>query len=262
MPTEIARLDLHNRRRSTIAYSGGMAIYMLAIVVLYPAFQHSTQLNKLATGNSALAAMFGVTGSLTSPAGWIDANAYTNFFPLIMLLLTIGYGAAAIAGQAEDGTLCLLVALPIKRSSVIAQKIAAMAAQALLLAVTVAACVYAGRGFHVTLDPEHVATATLAILALSIDLGLITLALGAATASRATAIGITTALAAASYLLSSLAPVVHWLTPLRFASLFYWADGNHQLSNGASPASLAVLAGVGIAAALTATEAFRRYDVR
>ena len=55
---------------------------------------------------------------------------------------------------------------------------------------------------------------------------------------------------------------MNWLTPLRFASLFYWADGNHQLSNGASLASLAVLAGVDIAAALTATEAFRRYDVR
>ena len=72
-----------------------------------------------------------------------------------------------------------------------------------------------------TLDPWHVATASLALLALGIDLGLIALALGAATRSRGTAIGITTALAAASYLLSSLAPVVHWLRPaaLRLAVL-------------------------------------------
>ncbi len=62
--------------------------------------------------------------------------------------------------------------------------------------------------------------------------------------SRGTAIGIATALAAASYLRSSLAPVVHWLRPPRFASLFYWADGNHQLSQGASLASFAVLASV------------------
>jgi len=42
MPTEIARLDLYNRRRSTIAYAVGMALYVLVIVALYPAFRHST----------------------------------------------------------------------------------------------------------------------------------------------------------------------------------------------------------------------------
>jgi beta-exotoxin I transport system permease protein len=137
-----------------------------------------------------------------------------------------------------------------------------MIAQAIVLTITVAACVYVGRVFDVTLDAWHVATASLALLALGIDLGLIALALGAATRNRGTAIGITTALAAASYLLSSLAPVVHWLRPVRLASLFYWADGNHQLSQGANLASFAVLAGVGIAAALAANEAFRRFDVR
>ena len=148
MRTEIARLDLQNRRRSTIGYAAGMALYMLVIVALYPAFKHSTGLDKLITDNPTIAAMFGVTGSLTSPAGWVDANAYTNFLPLIMLLLTIGYGAAAIAGQDEDGTLGLLVVLPLPRREILAQKIAAMIAQALVLTITVAACVYVGRALR------------------------------------------------------------------------------------------------------------------
>ena len=262
MGTDIARLDLQNRRRSTIGYAAGMALYMLVIVALYPAFKHSTGLDKLITDNPTAAAMFGVAGSLSSPAGWVDANAYTNFLPLIMLLLTIGYGAAAIAGQEEDGTLGLLVMLPLPRREILVQKISAMIAQALVLTITVTACVYIGRAFDVTLDPWHVASASLALLALGVDFGLIALALGAATRSRGTAIGIATALAAAFYLLSSLAPVVHWLKPLRFISLFYWADGNHQLTQGANLASFAVLAGVGLAAALAANEAFRRFDVR
>ena len=262
MRTDVARLDLHNRRRLTSAYAIGMALYMLVIVVLYPAFRHSSELDKLASGNSGVAALFGVSGSLTSPAGWVDANAYTNFLPLIMLLLTIGYGAAAIAGQDEDGTLGLLVVLPLDRSRILVQKIWAMIVQALVLTITVMAGVYVGRAFDVTLDAWHVATASLAVLALGVDFGLIALALGAATRSRGTAIGIATALAAASYLLSSLAPVVHSLRPLRFASLFYWTDGNHQLSQGAGLASLAVLTGVAIAAAVAANAAFRRFDVR
>jgi hypothetical protein len=55
---------------------------------------------------------------------------------------------------------------------------------------------------------------------------------------------------------------VHWLSPLRFASLFYWADGNHQLSQGAGLASFAVLAVVAVAAALAASIAFRHLNVR
>jgi hypothetical protein len=46
-----------------------------------------------------------------------------------------------------------------------------MVAQALILTVTVAACVYVGRAFGLALDPWHVATASLAVLALGVDLG-------------------------------------------------------------------------------------------
>jgi beta-exotoxin I transport system permease protein len=262
MTAEIARYDLYNRRRSTLWYAAGMALYMLVIVALYPTFKHSSELNKLTHGNSPLAALFGATGTLTSPAGWIDVNAYANFLPLIMLLLTIGYGAGAIAGQNEQGTLGLLVVLPLARQRILAGKTATMVIQALILALTVAACVYVGRAFQVTLDPWHVATATLAVLLLAIDLGLIALALGAATGSRGTAIGITSALAAVFYLIGTLAPVVHWIHPLRYASLFYWAVGNQQLTTGAGPGSFAVLLAVAIAAALAANAAFQRLDVR
>ena len=262
MTAEIARYDLYNRRRSALWYAVGMALYMVVIVALYPSFKHSTELNKLTQGNSPLAALFGATGTLTSPAGWMNVNAYANFLPLIMLLLTIGYGAGALAGQNEDGTLGLLVVLPLARRRILTDKVATMIIQALILAVTVAACVYIGRAFQLTLDPWHVATATLAVLLLGIDFGLIALALGAATGSRSTAIGISGALAALCYLISSLAPVVHWIHPVRYASLFYWAVGNEQLTNGAGPGSFAVLLGVALAAALAANTAFRRLDIR
>lgn len=261
MPTEIARLDLHNRRRSTAWYAVGMALYMFVIVALYPAFKDSTELNKLTEGNSALAALFGASGTLTSPAGWLDVNAYANFLPLMMLLLTIGYGAAAIAGQDEDGTLGMLVALPFRRRDIVGQKIAAMILQALILTVAVGACVYIGRAFEVSVDPAHVATATLAVFLLGIDFGLLSLAVGGATGSRGGAIGAASALAALSYLISSLAPVVSWVKPLRFVSLFYWAVGDEQLATGASVASFGVLAGFALAAALAALASFRRLDV-
>jgi ABC-type transport system involved in multi-copper enzyme maturation permease subunit len=69
-----------------------------------------------------------------------------------MLLLTIGYGAAALAGQDEDGTLALIAALPVRRRTIIFQKAWAMAVQALLLAATVTLCVVIGPGFQLAVS--------------------------------------------------------------------------------------------------------------
>ena len=203
MPADITRLELRLRRRSATGYAAGMALYTLVVVALYPSFKNSTSLNGLA--GSTAAALFGVTGPLTSPGGWLNGNIYGNFFPLIMLLLTIGYGAASLAGQDEDGTLALLAVLPLRRRTIVVQKAAAMAVQALLLAAAVTACVFIGRAFQLTISPGNAVAISAALVLMGLDFGLVTMAAGAATGRRGTALGIGTSCAAASYLLSSLA---------------------------------------------------------
>lgn len=262
MRADVARLDLSGRVRSLIGYSVGLALYALVVVALYPAFEHSTSLDTLIRNDATAAALFGVTGSITSSGGWLNANIYANFFPLIMLLLTIGYGAAAVAGQDEDGTLGLVVALPLSRTRIIVQKMAAMVLQAAVLAVVVAAFVYLGRSFHLRVAAGPLVTISLAVLLLSLDFGLIAMTVGALSGRRGTAIGVASALAAASYLFSSLAPVASWIRPARFASLFYWSVGKDQITAGVRAEDFAVLALVGLAAAVAAVLSFRRYDVR
>jgi ABC-2 type transport system permease protein len=261
MRPDIAWLDISNRRRSLIGYCLGMAVYALVVVAIYPAFKTSTSLDKLIANDPTAAALFGITGSISSTAGWLNANIYANFLPLIMLLLTIGYGAACLAGQDEDGTLGLLAVLPVRRAAVVAQKAAAMAVQAAAVAVTVAALVLVGRSFQLTATVASVAAVSAAAFLMALDFGLITMAAGALTGSRGTAVGVGTALAAASYLISSLAPVTSWIRPARYASLFYWSVGNNQLSQGVSAADYAVLIGVGLCALAAATLAFRRLDI-
>jgi beta-exotoxin I transport system permease protein len=87
------------------------------------------------------------------------------------------------------------------------------------------------------------------------------MAAGAMTGRRGTAIGTGTALAAASYLISSLAPVTSWIRPGRYASLFYWSVGNSQLSHGVSAADYTVLIAVGLCALTAAVLAFHRLDI-
>ncbi|HKI92305.1 MAG TPA: ABC transporter permease subunit [Gaiellaceae bacterium] len=261
MRTEIARLDVSLRRRSLIGYSLGMAVYTLVVVALYPAFKDSTSLDKLIKSDSTISALFGVTGTISSPGGWLNGNIYANFLPLLMLLLTIGYGAASLAGQDEDGTLCLIATLPIRRATVVLEKAAAMALQAAVLAVAVALCVLVGRSFDLTVTVANVASISATTLLLGLDFGLIAMAIGAYTGSRATALGAGTTLAAASYLIGSLAPVVSWLHPARYASLFYWSVGNDQITRGAGLLDYAVLVAVALCGLIAATTAFRRLDL-
>ena len=245
MLANITRLDLRLRRRSTIGYAAGMALYTLVVVALYPSFKTSTSLNSLS--GSTAAALFGVSGKLTSPGGWLNGNIYGNFFPLIMLLLTIGYGAAALAGQDEDGTLALVAALPIRRRTILLQKAAAMALQALLLAVAVTICVIIGRGFQLAISPANTIAISVALVLMGLDFGLVTMAVGAITGRRGTALGVGAGLAAASYLLSSLASTISSIRPGRYLSLFYWSVGNDQISRGVSLGDFAVLIVVGLA---------------
>ena len=191
MHADITRLDLRLRRRSLLGYTAGMALYALIIVALYPQFKNSVSLNQITKNGSAVAALFGATGSLTSPTGWLDTNIYVNFLPLIMLLITIGYGASCIAGQDEDGTLCLATTLPIPRRSILLQKTLTLAIQAILLGLATMMCVIIGRRFDLNIAIGNLAGITAGVILLGIDFGLLALALGCWTGRRGTALGVT-----------------------------------------------------------------------
>ena len=259
MLADITRLELRLRRRSAIGYAAGIALYTLVVVALYPSFKNSTSLNRLS--GSTAAALFGVTGQLTSPGGWLNANIYGNFFPLVMLLLTIGYGGACLAGQDEDGTLALVAALPFRRRAIVFQKVSAMAVQALLLAAAVTVCVLTGRGFQLVVSPGNAVAISVATALMGLDFGLVTMAVGAVTTRRGTALGIGAGLAAASYLLSALASTISGIGPGRYLSLFYWSVGNDQISRGVSAGDFTVLTAVGLAALYAAAAAFHRADL-
>lgn len=261
MNVEIATLDLSFRRKSTIGYTIGMALYVLVIVVLYPSFKDATNLDQLGQNSPGVAALFGISGSLTSPTGWLSANIYANFFPLMILLITIGYGAWCIAGQEADGRLELVMSLPFARRKVVLQKLGVLAFLAVVFSVVVFLCVLVGERFELTFDVGSVAGATLGVALLGIDFGVLALAVGSATGSRGTAIAVAGAIAGASYLISSMAPVIDALAPLRYASPFYWAVGNGQLEEGLSWASFGILLGVAIVLSAIALAAFERHDI-
>jgi ABC-2 type transport system permease protein len=261
VPADVARLDLRLRRRSTLAYTGGVGAYALLIVLLYPTFEHDSSLDSLSTSNPTLAALFGAAGSLTSPDGWMNANLYANFLPLFALLMTIGYGAAAIAGQDEDGTLGNVASLPTTRRRVVLEKVAALGALSLPVPLVSLVAALIGRGFDVDLPVSMLLEVTVTSSLMAFDFGALAVLVGAVAASRGSALGISVAVAGAAYVVSALAPAVDWIHAVRYASPIYWGVGADQLREGATPVQVLLLAVTGVVLVWLACHRFERLDI-
>jgi ABC-2 type transport system permease protein len=262
MSPELTLMDLRLRRRSMLWYAVGMALYAFIIVAMYPSMKNDTSLSDLMQGNETAAALFGVTGSLTSPVGWTNGNLYANFLPLLVLLLTIGYGANAIAGQSEEGILGVVASLPLSRRRLVLEKAAALVVVALPMALVTLAVVLIGPRYQLDLGVWPVIGTTLTVVLLGVDFGLLALAVGAATGGRGVALATASVLAVAAYLISSLAPVISWAHTVRVLSPFYWAIGDNQLDGGPSATAIIVLTGLALALLAAALGAIRRLDIR
>ncbi len=261
MRADVLRLDLRLRRRLLIGMPVGAAAYLLLIVAMYPSFKGDASLDAMITANPAAAAAFGISGSITSPAGWLGANMYANIAPLLTLLLTIGYGASALAGQNSDGLLGLVATLPVTRSTLVLQKAFALVLVAVVVpSASLAACL-AGPYFDLSPDWGPLLGVTAALTLLGYDLGAIALLVGAATGSRGAALAAAGGLSAAAYLISSLGPVVGALHSIRWLSPFSWAVGNDQLVHGPQPVELAALIGLGLVLLVATIPVFRRLDI-
>jgi ABC-2 type transport system permease protein len=262
MRTDLTRLDLRLRRRGSWAYSLGVAAYALLIVVLYPAFKHDSSLDQLMRGNPTVAALFGISGSLVSPAGWLNANLYANVVPLFALLLTIGYGATAVAGENSDERLGLFAALPVSRHALLAQKVLTLAVLSLPVAIATLAADVVGRFYQLRPPWAGLVGATVGVALTAMVFGCLALAVGCLTNSRGVAIGVASTVAAASYVISSLAGSVAWVHHLRLLSPLYWSVGQNQVERGLPlPALVALVATTAVLGAV-AFWGFDRLDLR
>lgn len=258
---DVSRLDLRLRRRATLSYAVGLAVYTLAVVAIYPSFKGDTSLDKLVQSDPTMMAAFGVTGSLTSPVGWLNANIFNNFLPVVAVIVAISYGAWCVAGQDESGTLAPVAALPVTRRDLVVQKGVALAVQLLPTMALTFCCVLIGRFFQLDVGVGRLVAATVSIWLLGLGFGLLALVVGVAAGGRGVAIGVSSAVAAAAYLISSFASTISWIRPARFVSPFYWAVGANPLGAGVGVADFAALVAIPLLLLAGAVVVMRRADL-
>lgn len=253
---------LHEQRKALYGWSVGLGALALLETAMYPTIRSNPTFAKLGESYpEALRSLFNIS-DFTTGTGYLRTELFSVIVPMLVVVVGVLWGGDAIAGEEERGTIDLLLANPVSRRRVLLEKWAA------LLAGVVAVCAALALGLAIGIPATglhagvtKVAAAIVATMLLGVLYATVALALSAATGRRGLARGVTTALAVAAYLLSSLADLVGWLKPLRPLSPWYHALGVDPLSSGFAPGHLLVLLGLTVVFLLAGLVAFDRRDL-
>lgn len=222
---------LRDHRRGLAWWALGLVAFAAYVIGVYPSVRRSAASlgSYVKQMPDALKALFGGVLDFTSAEGYLRTEYFFFMLPLLLLVFAIGLASKETAGEERAGTLETLLANPVARRRVAAEKFAALAVATMGLAL--------------------VFWAALAV------------ALGCARGSRGLAVGASAAVAVGSYLLNSLAPIVDFLRPYRKLSPFYHYFGADPLARGLNLAHAEVLAGIAAALFVAGLVVFERRDL-
>jgi len=256
---------LRDQRRALLLWSLALAAYALLLAFLFPSIRESAvdmQSYIESMPEAVRNAFMGESTDFSQAETFLDAELFSLMTPLLLLVFAVGLAAAQIAGEEEAGSLSLLLAYPVSRTRLLAQKLGV-----LLTGIAAVTAVHLG-ALAVGAVAVDMGLSAVQLIEAHVNLGLLVAAVatvafaaGAATGRRALAVTAGAGLAAVAYLLNVLAPLVERLEPLRYASLFYYYGGAEPMRLGVRPAYAAVLLGVTGAAAVVSFLTFRRRDV-
>ena len=150
-PTTVFRKALWDRRRSIVWWAIGMAALAGITVAFYPSIRDDAEgfeslFDSMPEG---LLNMFGIDSAaeLVTATGLVNSRIYAGIGPLILAVLGISLGTAAVAGEEQDGTLDLLLAQPVSRTRIVLAKAAAAVRNASEFGVNISGEVSVDFGF-------------------------------------------------------------------------------------------------------------------
>ncbi|MGB7981996.1 MAG: ABC transporter permease subunit [Candidatus Nanopelagicales bacterium] len=208
----------------------------------------------------AMMALFG-GGDLSTPQGYFQIEIYGMVAPIALMVVTITIAAKALAGEEEDRTMGILLANPVPRSRVVAEKTLTMVVYGVIVGLASFAGVALGVVLAgVDLSIAHVAATSALVTLVGLVFGALALLVGAATGQVALAVGISAGAALVFHVMNALASLDDsWWGAL---SPFHYYLGSDPLTTGMDWGNAAVLAVLTIALIALAFPAFDRRDLR
>jgi ABC-2 type transport system permease protein len=250
--------QLHERRRSPLAWGLPLGAWSAFIVAIYPSVQAALS-KAIRSYPEALKQAFGI-GELSTVEEYLHAEMLSLIVPLAVGYLAVRSVASALSGAAESGRLDVLLSAPVSRKTLVwAAFLGAATELAAVLALTLLITEIAGllAGAHLSLGSAAAGYGNVWPLAL----------LFAALAIVVTGYSLRTSIVTGSlagvlvgmYVLDLIGRLDTSLDGVRYASVFRYY-GN-AIQNGIDAASFLGVTAVAVALAAIGTLLFERRDL-
>ncbi len=253
------------QRKSLIYWGLGMVGLIILYLALYPSIKESAAelnayINKLP--ETFRDAFIDPETNYATPLGYLSTEIYSQMLPILFLIFSITFGASAIAGEEEKGTIDILLSTPIRRSSVILEKFLTLVVSLLILSTILLTTIFFGSkvvGIEVTFS--QLFSATFILLLFGINFGTVAIFLGSLTGSKGLAIGLTTAFAVIAYLVNVFYKLTDVLDKVKEFSPFYHYSHQNALVHGIPWASAELMIFITVGLILLSVAAFARRDL-
>lgn len=214
--------ELFSRWVAILAWGAGLAAFASLYIAVFP--EMASEMAGLA--QMSIYRMLGM--DLTSFAGYI-ASVVVQIVPQILAVYVIMISTGTLAGEEENGTLELIVAMPLQRWQIVSMKTAALAFVLLLILV------FMSIGSGITLNivsqtsevdatPLQLFVALMGAYPLMLAFFAIGLFFGAFLPSRRLAVAAMTILYIGSLLMKSIAGFVTSMEAMKYFSLFSYME--------------------------------------
>ena len=209
-----------------------------------------------------LLVMFG-GGDMSTPEGWYQLETFGLMAPIAIMVVTVTIGARALAGEEAARTMGLLLANPIKRSTIVLEKTFAMVVYGAAVGFATLAGVALGSVLGgLGMSMGNIAATSLLATLLGLAFGALALTLSAATGRARIAIWGTIGAALALHLLNAFLPLSDSLAGLAKGSPFHYYLTSDPLNNGMNWGHGALLAVLFVGFVGLSVALFDRRDVR
>ena len=250
-------------RRPIVWWSLGLFLYAFVIVLIYPSFQDIPELNDiLGDEGSLIRAFTGNVDDFASPEGFLTAEMLSFTFPLLFIVFNLWLGTSWLAGEERRGSLEVLLSHPVRRTTMLLQKFAAMVSGTVALAVVVFIGTLAG---IVIVDMDisllNVIQAYIGLALLGITFGALALFVGAWTGKPGATVGVGGAVGIVGYVANTFGPIVDGLEWTQYLSPIYYFIGGDPMANGLNLAHSGVLIGACAVLVAAASYLFERRDL-
>lgn len=259
----VLRKSLRDNRRGWI----GWAIALAAVAAMYanfwPTIGKNPQMEEAIKAYPQALKEALHMEDLTRPETYLGATVFGLLVPILLAIMAISAGMKAIAGDEEAGTLDLIAAQPVSRTSLALQRFGAIAVAVAVLAAIVGLTIIGLRGpaQFAEVSAGNIAATAFQLALFGLLFGALAFAVGAWTGRKAVALAVGAGVAVLGYLANSFLPQVESLKWTQKLSPFHWYLGGDPLTNGLDWAGIGLLAGLSAILVALGTWRFTRRDI-